>query len=246
MAGRDHCHTPNTLLRWHRQLIARKWTYTRCSPRRGVLAEIRRLVVRRAEETPHGATPRIQGTLRNLGYRVGRSTITRILKMQGLPPVPERPISWQKFLRAHKDAIAGPDFFSTEAWTWRGLVRVYTVFVIHLASRRVQILASTPHPDDAFLREVGRTLTMEDATTGRVLICDRDAKWSGPPRVSGRGRNPNRPDTVSPPNANAHAEWFVRSIKEDASNESFCWASVIFGERYANTSRTTISNGIIH
>ena len=139
--------TPDTLLRWHRQLIARKWTYATAQPsRRGVLLEIRRLVVRMAEENPTWGYTRIQGALKNVGHRVGRSTIRRILKAAGLPPVPQRPTSWQTFLRAHWGAIAGADFFTTEVWTWRGLVTYYTVFVIDLASRRVQILGSTPHP----------------------------------------------------------------------------------------------------
>jgi hypothetical protein len=135
--------TPDTLLRWHRQLIARKWTYARKSPRRGVLAEIRSLVVRMAVDNPTWGYTRIQGALKNVGHRVGRSTIARVLKAHGLPPVPERPTSWRTFLRAHKDAIAGADLFTTEVWTWRGLVTMYTVFVINLESRRVQILGST-------------------------------------------------------------------------------------------------------
>jgi putative transposase len=92
--------TPDTLLRWHRQLMARKWTYRRLSVnRRQVLAAIRRLVVRMAEEHRPGA---IRGfkALTNVGHRVGRSTIRRILKAAGLPPVPERPTSWQTFLGA--------------------------------------------------------------------------------------------------------------------------------------------------
>jgi putative transposase len=138
--------TPDTILRWHRQLIARKWTYATRLGRRGVLAEIRRLVVRMAEENPTWGYTRIQGALKNVGHRVGRSTIARILKAHGLPPVPERSTSWQTFLRAHWGANAGADFFTTEVWTWRGLVTYYTVFVIDLASRRVQIVGSTPHP----------------------------------------------------------------------------------------------------
>ena len=70
----------------------------------------------------------------------------RILKAAGLPPVPQRPTSWQTFLQAHWGVIAGADFFTTEVWTWRGLVTYYTVFVIDLASRRVHMLGSTPHP----------------------------------------------------------------------------------------------------
>lgn len=211
--------TPDTLLRWHRQLVARKWTYARKSRRRGVLAEIRRLVVRMAEDNPAWGYTRIQGTLKTVGHRVGRSTIARILKAHGLPPVPERPTSWRTFLRAHQDAIAGADFFTSEVWTWRGLVTVYTVFVIHLASRRVQILGSTVHPDEVFMRQVGRTLTMADAETCRILICDRDAKWIGPVRKCLQGAGIRIVQTpYQAPNANAHAERFVRSIKEECLN----------------------------
>jgi transposase InsO family protein len=181
-----------------------------------VLVEIRRLVVRMAEDNPTWGYTRIQGALKNVGHRVGRSTIARILKAHGLPPVPERPTSWQTFLRAHQDAIAGADFFTTEVWTWRGLVTMYTVFVIHLASRRVQILGSTAHPDAAFMRQVGRTLTMADAEACRVLICDRDTKWSGSVRECLREAGIRMVQTpYRAPNANAHAERFVRSITEE-------------------------------
>jgi transposase len=174
--------TPDTILRWHRHLIARKWTYAkRWGGRPGVLAEIRCLVVRMAEENPTWGYTRIVGALKNVGHRVSRSTIARILKAHGISPVPERPTSWQTFLRAHWGAIAGADFFTTEVWTWRGLVTYYTVFVIDLASRRVRILGSTPFPDDLFMRQLVRTLTAaENGALGQrhVLICDRDAKWS--------------------------------------------------------------------
>jgi hypothetical protein len=73
--------------------------------------------------------------------------------------VPERPTSWRTFLRAHWGAISGADFFTTGVWTWRGLVTYYTIFLIDLASRRVQILGSTSHPGEPFMRQVGRTLT---------------------------------------------------------------------------------------
>src|SRR4029453_1187285 len=164
--------TPDTLLRWHRLLIARKWTYARKPGRRRVLSAISQLVVRMAVENPTWGYTRIQGALNNVGHRVGRSTIRRILKAAGLPPVPQRPTSWQTFLNAHWGRIAGADFFTTEVWTWRGLVTYYTVFVIDLASRRVQILGSTPHPEALFLQQVVRTLTMAGGVEPpRVLIC---------------------------------------------------------------------------
>jgi hypothetical protein len=71
-----------------------------------------------AEENPTWGYTRIQGALKNVGHRVGRSTIARILKVAGVPPVPERPTSWQTCLRAHWGTIAGADFFTTEVWTW--------------------------------------------------------------------------------------------------------------------------------
>jgi transposase InsO family protein len=177
-----------------------------------------------------------------VGHRVGRSTIARILKAHGLPPVPDRPMSWQTSLRAHWGAIAGADFFTTEVWTWRGLVTYYTVFVIDFASRRVQILGMTPHPDEAFMRQVGRTLTAvgEGALVGhRVLICDRDAKWSAfvRARLGDAGiRVVQTP--FQAPNANAYAERFVRSIKDE------CLSRIIpFGERHL---RRTIAEFIEH
>jgi transposase InsO family protein len=209
--------TPDTLLRWHRQLVARKWTYTKQRTRRSrVLAEIRQLVVRMAEENPTWGYTRIQGGLKNLGHQVGRSTVARILKACGLPPAPNRPTSWQTFLRAHWGAIAGADFFTTKVWTWRGLVTFYTVFVIDLATRRVQVLGTTPHPDEAFMRQVGRTLTMADANLCRVLICDRDAKWSAAVRARLEEAGIRIVQTpYEAPNANAYAERFVRSMKEE-------------------------------
>ena len=192
-------------------------TYAKpASSRRGVLAEIRRLVVRMAVENPTWGYTLIQGALKNLGHRVGRSTIARILKAHGLPPVPDRPTSWQTFLRAHWGAIAGADFFTTEIWTCRGLVTYYTVFVIDLASRRVRMLGSTPHPDETLMRQVARALKIADERRGQVLICDRDSRWSRDVRrlLGDAGihvvRTPERA-----PNANAFAERFVRSINEE-------------------------------
>ena len=235
--------TPDTILRWHRQLIARKWTYAkRRGGRPGVLAEIRRLAVRMAEENPTWGYTRILGALKNVGHRVSRSSIARILKAHGIPPVPERPTSWQVFLRAHWGAIAGADFFTTEVWTWRGLVTYYTVFVIDLASRRVQIVGSTPHPHEVFMQQVVRTLTAADEgllVQHRLLICDRDTKWSAPVRA--RLGEAGIRVVLTPyraPNANAYAERFVRSIKEE------CLDRVIpFGERHL---RRTIAEYVEH
>ena len=174
--------------------------------------------MRMAVENPTWGYTRIQGALKNLGHRVGRSSIARILKANGLPPVPQRPTSWQTFLKAHWGVIAGADFFTTEVWTWQGLVTYYTVFVIDLASRRIEILGSTPHPEALFMQQVARTLVMADGGGARPrhLICDRDRKGSSDVRRWLREAGihvvliPERA-----PNANAYAERFVRSIKEE-------------------------------
>jgi putative transposase len=168
------------------------------------------------EENPTWGYTRIQGALKNVGHRVGRSTIRRILKAAGLPPVPQRPTSWQTFLNAHWGASPGPISSRPKSGPGEGLVTYYTVFVIDLASRRVHILGSTPHPEALFMQQVVRTLATACAGRARVWICDRDRKWSRDVRRQLRDAGirvvliPERA-----PNANAYAERFVRSIKEE-------------------------------
>jgi transposase len=115
--------TPDTILRWHRELVARKWT---CRVGRGrpagLQAHLRALVIRMATENPTWGYTRIQGALKNLGHRVGRSTIARILRVAGIPPGRQRSTTWRTFVQAHWPALLAADFFTTEVWTARGLV----------------------------------------------------------------------------------------------------------------------------
>ena len=133
-------------------------------------------------------------------------------------------------LCAHWGAIAGADFFTTEVWTARGLATYYTLFVLDLKSRRVQIVGSTPNPDAAFMGQAARRLT--DAVDGflarhRVLICDRDAKWTDEFRALLDGAGvPIVRTPVQAPNANAYAERFVRSIREECLDRL-----ILVGER---------------
>ena len=128
--------TPDTILRWHRRLIAAKWTYAgHRTGRPGLMKEIRGLIVRMAEENSSWGYCRIQGELKKLDHRVARSTIAKTLKQHGIPPSPARPTSWNTFLRAHEDAIAATDFFTAEVWTARGLATHYILFVIDHATR---------------------------------------------------------------------------------------------------------------
>ena len=212
--------TPDTILRWHRELVARKWTYggVRAS-RTGLQARIRSLVVRMATNNPTWGYTRMQGALKNVGHRVGRSTIARILKAAGIPPSRQRPMAWRTLLHAHWPALVAADFFTTEVWTARSLVTYYTAFVIELHTRRVYMLGSTPNPDGAFVVQAVRGLLGEsDALLrdGRILLCDRDPNWTAAMEavLSTVGVRIVRTPPASP-NCNAHAERFVRSIKEE-------------------------------
>jgi hypothetical protein len=155
-----------------------------------------------ASENPRWGYTRLQGALKNLGHRVAPSTIATMLKQHGVPPCDERPTPWGALLKAHWGAFVAADFFTTEVWTVRGLITYYTLFVIELHTRRVQIVGSTPYPDEAFVLQIARALT--DASDGvlrerQFLICDRDRKWSAEVRRLLRHRASASPDAVSGP-----------------------------------------------
>jgi transposase InsO family protein len=225
--------TPDTIIRWHRELIARKYdgSKQRKSGRPRVMQAIRDRCVMMATENPSWGYSRIEGALANLGHRVGRSTIRRILKEHGLEPAPQRHMPWSVFLRAHWEAIAATDFFTVEAWTLRGLVRFHVFFVIDLSTRRVEIVGITDQPNGAWVTRVTRSLV--DGIDcfllkHRYLIHDRD------PLFTGQFQSLLRSVGVEPvklpprsPNLNAYAERFVRSIKEE------CLSKIIpIGERH--------------
>jgi putative transposase len=156
--------TPETILAWHRRLIAAKWTYPqRRAGRPGVMLEIRQLIVRMAEENPGWGYARIQGALRHLGHRVARSTIAKVLREHGIKPSPDRPTSWRTFLRTHAHLIAAADFFITEVWTVRGLARHFTLFFVDIATRRVHIAGTTTNPTSAWMEQMARNVTDCDA-----------------------------------------------------------------------------------
>ncbi len=130
--------TPDTLLRWYRRLIAKKYdgSGTRRAGRPKTPAEIERLILWMARDNPRWGYTRIRGALRNLGHEIGRNTIKRILE-NGFDPAPLRKkgMSWETFLRAHWGLIAATDFFSVEVLTRRGLIRYFVLFVIDLETR---------------------------------------------------------------------------------------------------------------
>jgi putative transposase len=137
--------TPSTLLRWHRELIARRWTYPHTGrDRRGVDEEVVALVVRLAGENPRWGYLRIVGECRNLGVRVSATSVRRILRRYGLGPAPRRGgPSWTQFLRAQARGLLATDFFTVETV---GLTRLYVLFVVEVQSRAVHLLGITAHP----------------------------------------------------------------------------------------------------
>ena len=216
--------TPDTILAWHRKLIAAKWTYPRRGVGRpGVMKEIRELVVRMAEDNPSWGYARIQGALKHLDHRVARSTIAKVLKEHGIKPAPDRPMSWRTFVRSHAHLIAAADFFTTEVWRARGLVRHFTLFVIDVATRRVHIAGTTTNPTSVWMEQIARNLT--DYEEGflaekRFLIIDRDGLFSQRFKSIVEDSGVEILLTAyQAPNMNAYAERFVRSIKSECLDQ---------------------------
>ena len=223
--------TPDTILRWHRKLIAAQWTHqAKRVGRPGIMKTIRELIVRMAKDNPSWGYCRIQGELKKLDHRVARSTVAKTLRDQGIPPSPERPTSWRTFLKAHADVIAAADFFTVEVWTGRGLVTHYVLFVIDHATRAVYVAGATPNPDSAFMAQVARNLT--DHVDGflrakQFLVVDRDTKFTKQfaailERVGVRVMQ----TAFQAPNMNAFAERWVQSIQRECLDRL-----ILFGER---------------
>jgi hypothetical protein len=142
--------TPDTILRWYRTLIARKYdgSQRRSPGRPRIDSEIADLVVRIATENPRFGYTRIRDAVNGLGHEVGRNTVKRILADHGIEPAPERGsrTQWRAFLLAHWDVVAGADFFTAEVLTLRGLVRYHVFFVIELKTRCVEMRESAADP----------------------------------------------------------------------------------------------------
>ena len=177
--------SPDTLMRWHRRLVAQKWDFSRWRGpgRPGVMREIATLILRMAQENPGWGYTRIQGALANLGHKVGRGTVANVLKCNGIEPAPERSkrTTWSTFLKAHWKVLAASDFFSVEVWTPRGLVTHYVLFVISIADRVVDIAGITAQPTEAWMLQVGRNLMDKEGgalASMRKLIVNRDTKYT--------------------------------------------------------------------
>jgi putative transposase len=147
--------TPATILRWHRDLVKRRWTQPRRhrSGGRPVASELRRLVLRLAAENPSWGYRRIHGELAGLGYRIAASTVWSILKRAGIDPAPRRDgPSWRQFLRGQARGIVATDFFCVDTLL---LQRLYVLFVVEHATRRVHLLGVTANPSGGLLSKRG-------------------------------------------------------------------------------------------
>ena len=221
---------PTTLLRWHRELVRRKWTYRRKRTGRPRLdPEICALAIRMARENPRWGYIRIQGELRKLGIRVGATTIRRILLKEGLGPAPRRAgPSWSEFLRSQADGILACDFFTVETAFLRTF---YVLLFIEIGSRRLHVNGATENPDGLFVTQQARNLAIglaERKAPVSFLIRDRDCKFSG--SFDEVFRTEGAQVILTPirsPKANAFAERCVKTLRSEVLD----W-TLILGRRH--------------
>jgi hypothetical protein len=180
--------TPDTILRWHRRLIAKKWDTSDRRKKQGrptTAEEIAKLIVKFAQENPDWGYTRIGGALANLGHTISRTTIAGILKAHGLEPAPDRPTRWRDFLTAHWESLAACDFLTAEVWTLQGLTTFYILVAIELGSRRVKIAGVTTEPRSVWMRYAAEHMVVakdgdaEQAflADAKYLVHDRDTKF---------------------------------------------------------------------
>jgi transposase InsO family protein len=237
LPGRLRAHrlvTPGTVLRWHRRLVTRKWTYPNRTGRPPVSAEVAALIERLATENNGWGYKRIQGELLKVGYRVSASTICRVLKALKIPPAPKRrtDTTWRKFLHAQAATMLAADFFHVDCAVT--LQRLYCFFVIEVGSRYVHILGVTANPDGPWTTQQIRNLLMDlgdRAADFRFLVRDRAGQFTAsfdallasvgieavkiPPRC---------------PRSNAYAERFVLTARTEVTDRM-----LIFGQWHLRT-----------
>lgn len=220
---------PETLPRWHRELVRKKWTYKKTGHpgRPPIEPEVRDLIVRLGRENPRWGYQRIREELMKLGIRISATTIRTILLRRGLYPAPRRAgPTWTEFLRSQAAGILATDFLTVE--TIR-LKTIFVLFFIELETRRVHVVGVTAHPDSAWVTQQARNLAIDERLSGvRFLLRDRDAKFSGPfdevLRTEGVRviRTP-----IRAPRANAFAERFVRTVRQECLDHV-----LIYGRRH--------------
>ena len=208
---------PETLLRWHQDLVRRRWSYPHRRGRPGVALELRDLVLRLARENPTWGYRRIHGELGRLGYKIGANTVWSILHRAGVEPAPKRSaLTWRQFLRAQPRACWR---WTSSPWTPCFLQRLYVLFVLEVASRRVHVLGMTAHPAAGWVAQQARNLLMalEDRVGQfRFLVRDRDAKFTAAfDAVFAAEAIEVLTTPVRAPRANAYAERWVGTVRRE-------------------------------
>jgi transposase len=217
-AGRLHrIVTPATVLRWHRDLVTRRWTQPRRRGGRSTAFELRQLVLRLASENPTWGYRRIHGELAGLGHQIAPSTVWSLLKRAGIDPAPRRSgPTWRQFLTAQAHSILATDFFCVDTVL---LHRLYVLFVVEHATRRVHLLGITANPTGAWVAQQARNLLMDldDRLAGfAFLIRDRDSKFTGvfDAVFASEGIRILR-TPVRAPRANAIAERWIGTVRRE-------------------------------
>jgi putative transposase len=208
--------TPATLLRWHRELVRRTWTYPQRKPGRPPTdGALRELVLRLARENPGWGYQRIAGELIKLDFHISPSTVRRLLASAGLEPAPRRgAVSWPAFLRRQAASLLACDLFTVETVTLR---RLYVLFFIEFGSRRVHFAGCTTNPSGAWVLQQARNLSFTGLFERiRFLIHDRDSKFTASFDEVFRSEGIRVIHTpVQAPRANAYAERFVRTVRTE-------------------------------
>jgi putative transposase len=209
--------TPSTLLRWHRRLVANHWTYARPPGRPPISREIRALIVRLARENPRWGYQRIVGELKGLGIAVSATTVRKVLREQQLGPASTRGgPSWREFLRAQAKSVIATDFFTVDTIWFQ---RLYVLFFIEIASRRVHLAGCTLQPNGDWVTQQARQVAWtfaERADPVRFLIRDHDRKFTGSfdSVFQTQGTRIIR-TPIQVPELNGIAERFVRTVRSE-------------------------------
>ena len=224
---------PDTILGWYRKLIAHKFDGSKARRTHGrprMDEEMESLVVRMAKENPSWGYDRMVGAMANLGYTLSDQTVGNILWSSRHPSRPQTkaPYELERLHPSHLDVLAGTDFFTVEVVTLKGLITYYVLF-IHLGSRKVCLAGMTSHPDEEWMKQIGRNVTMEQwgfLANCRYLLHDRDGKFCPSfDEIIELGNVKPIPLPARSPNLNAFSERWVKSVKEECLSQL-----ILFGE----------------